>query len=112
MVLNFFFILVNLVLHFVEGQVKDHLYVVANFLRDEIMLVFGVNQNFDRRVAVFKGDGHVDGCDPGEVCQKLFRLLNNVFVHGVIEAAMTACDCDLHFDPLPLKVFRDPCAME
>ena len=59
-ILNAFFVLVNLLFDFVHGHVKRHLSLSVFRMSDKIVLVLGIDQNFHFGVGVFKADRHID----------------------------------------------------
>ena len=94
MILDLFLILLDLRLHFVQTQIECRNQIVAFVMRDEIVLMLGIDQDFHPRPVFIEGDRDPDRGDALEVRDQLFGLPADVFLMTGTDASMLTSNGD------------------
>ena len=86
MVLDFFFIFFDLIFHFVQGLIKGRDHLVSLMMRDEIVLVLGIHQDFDLDPILIERQRDFDGSYALEIGEQFFRLFGHVVLNVLLHA--------------------------
>ena len=96
MILYLFFVAAQLAFEFVHHQVNGGQDIVIPFARDEIVLVFRGDQEFDLSIVFGKIDRHFNRSEPVKKPHQLLRLISYEFLRGLTEMPMPRGNLDLH----------------
>lgn len=102
MVLNLFFVAIDLVLDTIDDHIEGRQQVVAAIAGDEIVFVFGIDPNFH----VFEGlilqiDRDFDHRDPVEVVKQLLGFFLKLLLMLVTQMPVSGRNFYLHFREPP-----------
>jgi hypothetical protein len=96
-VLNSFFIAVDLLLDAIHRQVDRGMQLLVPIARDEVVLVFGIHPDFHFLVEfILQIDGDLDHRDPAEEMQEFLGLIVNFLLDSIGQVPMSGGDFDLH----------------
>jgi hypothetical protein len=110
MVLQLLFVLPYLLLHFVKCSVEGRADLVSFGSSDKIVLVFGVDKDFNRGFFVFEIDRYVDFCDAFKISEQLFGFGRDVLMCFGANGAVSTRDFNLHEINLPTsRVVNQAC---
>ena len=96
MILHFFLVAAKLPFELIHNQIDGGQDIVIALVSHEVMLVFGIYQEFNQLRFIFEIDGNVDTRDAIKEMEKFFRLFPDELLRGLTEMAMPRRDFDLH----------------
>lgn len=96
MVLQLFLVLPYLLLHFVKRSVEGRADLVSFGRRDKIVLVFGVDKNFNSGFFVLEIDCYVDFSDALKIGEQLFGFSRDVLTCFGANGAVSTRDVNIH----------------
>ena len=96
MVLNFFFVLSQLLFHFAQGTIEGNTSFRRRLRRYEIVLVLGIDQDFGLSLIVREIKRHLNRGDAVKKCQQFLCALADVFTRFRMKITVATGDGNLH----------------
>lgn len=96
MILNLLFIMVQLNFHFIDRSGHGHAHFGSLCVRDEIVLVFRIQKNFDLLLVPTQIDGHFDLTHPFEIMEQFLHFFADFLLRDSVEMPVTGGNLNLH----------------